>query len=175
MVPRNEFERERGFPLPLGLFLRTLFEPEDAIGIMGTLRLAVKSARTTRTNRRIDISHACNYGHSPSNRMEGLSHLLSLKVMRVSVSNEFSHTVLGSDLDDPCSDHHWRVHGSHSIQARPHSRRIRLHQFCLCKEKRHWRAIQKHFETCRMQRRCLRYLRHSGPFNSAKHSPAACV
>jgi hypothetical protein len=32
MVPKNEFERERGFPLPLDLFMRTLSEREDAIG-----------------------------------------------------------------------------------------------------------------------------------------------
>lgn len=64
-------------------------------------------------------------------KMDGAGHLLSLKVMRVSVRVCPAHQPRLFVILVPSSDRRWRVHGSLSIQTRPPSRPTLLPQYTL--------------------------------------------
>lgn len=105
-------------------------------------------------------------------QMDGAGHLLSLKVMRVSVRVCPAIESRLFVISVPSSDPRWRAHGSLSTPTLPPSQPTLPPPCFLYKVARHSQVTQRHYATSRMPLPSSRSHPHLGQSNSARHSPA---
>jgi hypothetical protein len=107
-----------------------------------------------------------------SNQMDGAGHLLSLKVMRVSVRvcSDIKCRIFVNLV--PSSDPRWRAHGYLSIQTRPPSQPTLPPPYSLYKVVPHSQVTPRHYAISQMHLPSSRSHPHSGQSNSARRSPA---